>query len=149
MGRKKGSSVPAFRRLWNRFLVSDEGCWEASGSQDGRGYPQISDGGRPRKTHIVLWEALHGPVPDGLELDHLCRNPRCLRPDHLEPVTHLENVRRGDGGKHSSAKTHCPRGHEYTLANTYVNPKGSRVCRACRPYHEERYKRRRASRGQS
>ncbi len=135
--------VPAFRRLWKFFLVSDDGCWEFTGAKDTRGYGQIrGDNGTPRDPHLVLWEALRGPVPEGLELDHLCRNTSCLRPDHLEPVTHLENVRRGDAGLHNAVKTHCPRGHEYSVTNTYVNTKGSRVCRACRVQANDRYRRR-------
>lgn len=148
MSRSGVTPTPAFRRLWKRFVVSDNGCWEVSGSRDGYGYGRINDGGRPRNTHIVLWEALYGPVPEGMELDHLCRNPACLRPDHLEPVTHLENVRRGDCGRHNTVKTHCPGGHEYSPENTYIDPKGSRVCRACRVLHNGAYRRRRAH-GQS
>ncbi|WP_396092344.1 HNH endonuclease, partial [Erwinia amylovora] len=54
-----------------------------------------------------------GPIPDGLVLDHLCRVRRCCNPDHLEPVGFVENVRRGDAGKHgfNTGKTHCPKGH--------------------------------------
>ena len=74
-----------------------------------------------------------GPIPDGCELDHLCRNRACCNPDHLEPVTHLENVRRGLKGL---SVTHCPVGHPYYDENTYVNSTGrltpNKLCKACR-----------------
>lgn len=75
-----------------------------------------------------------------LELDHLCRNRRCCRPDHLEPVTHKENVLRGMAPSAINArKTHCKRGHEFTAENIYPSPDGVRRCRECRRLrHAER-----------
>jgi hypothetical protein len=109
----------------------DTGCWNWTGAKDRHGYGRISirpDG--TKFTHRVAYELLIGPIPQGLSLDHLCRNTSCCNPAHLEPVTHAENVRRGASGP----KTHCPRGHEYTPENTYVRTrsgKGSRECRTC------------------
>jgi hypothetical protein len=87
----------------------------------------------------VLYELLVGPIPQGFDIDHLCRNRGCVRPDHLEPATRSENLRRGDlhppAAALQAAKTHCPRGHPYDEINTYWNTNGgrghSRVCRAC------------------
>jgi hypothetical protein len=88
-----------------------------------------------------------GPIPDGLVLDHLCRNKLCVNPKHLEPVTNQENILRGltplVGGYYNMAKTHCPKGHEYSPENTYYRPsrwRQTRVCRICnnaaaRAYH--------------
>lgn len=77
--------------------------------------------------HRYAWEFMHGPVPKGLDLDHLCRNRACCNPWHLEPVTPLVNTSRGIGhGK----ETRCPQGHPYDEANTYRRG-GRRYCRAC------------------
>lgn len=87
------------------YLVVDRGyatpCWEWQGSKDGWGYGTKYDPktGKPRRAHIVFWERENGPVPDGLELDHLCRNPPCVRTSHLEPVTQRENVYRSRATK--------------------------------------------------
>lgn len=76
--------------------------------------------------HRVAYIEANGPIPDGLEIDHLCRVTLCVNPSHLEAVTHAENVRRG-----LAVRTACPQGHDYTEANTYRNPKGHRLCRTC------------------
>lgn len=70
-------------------------------------------------------------VPDDLVIDHLCATPACVNPAHLEPVTQAENVKRGRAGDIERARTHCPKGHPYDKANTYVSPAGHRKCRAC------------------
>lgn len=77
--------------------------------------------------HRVSYETHKGPIPIGLDLDHLCRVRRCINPDHLEPVTRRENARRGIKGV---LTTHCPQGHEYSLANTRLN-NGRRICKTC------------------
>lgn len=105
-------------------------CWYWARAVTNTGYGHVWDGTAVRKAHRVVYEALVGDVPDGLELDHLCRNRICVNPDHLEPVTHLENVRRGNArlnGSHQRAKTQCPQGHNYTG----VNNRGGRVCNIC------------------
>ncbi len=75
-----------------------DACWLWTASTDWYGYGWFWVGA-PRRAHRVCYEWLVGPIPAGLELDHLCRVPACVRPEHLEPVTHAENVRRGDLGK--------------------------------------------------
>lgn len=126
-----------------RFPRPDEGCWEWEGPRDRHGYGRHGSRGL---AHRIVYVALVGPVPEGLELDHLCRNPTCVRPDHLEPVTHAENVRRGRVGEVNRARllgrTHCKNGHEFTKDNTYVYPNGERECRECaRAYKRARYHR--------
>ena len=106
-------------------------CWVAVGkglNQDGYYRPKIS--GRLQMAHRLAYEVLIGPIPKGLELDHLCRNRACYNPWHLEPVTHKENVRRGTS--HNGGKTHCPAGHEYNEENTHVGSAGRRECRVCK-----------------
>jgi hypothetical protein len=83
--------------------------------------------------HRVAYELLVGPIPEGLELDHLCRNTRCVNPEHLEPVTGRENLMRAvsSWAAKNAAKTHCPQGHPYDEENTKVKRDGGRACRAC------------------
>ena len=86
--------------------------------------------------HRVVYEILVGPIPVGLELDHLCRNRACVNPDHLEPVTTRTNLLRGYSPWACRARqTHCKRGHEFTPENTYGTGDGRRYCRTCRRAH--------------
>jgi hypothetical protein len=90
----------------------------------------------------VAYELFVGPIPEGLELDHLCRNPSCVNPAHLEAVTHRENVRRGDLHLVFGSRTHCTMGHEFTDENTYPRPTGGRGCRECRRERVRAYRER-------
>ncbi|WP_079154378.1 HNH endonuclease signature motif containing protein [Streptomyces subrutilus] len=95
------------------------------------GYGYILVAGKGHRVHRFMYELVNGPIPEGLVLDHLCRRPACFNPEHLEAVTQKENVRRGNAGKNSSDKTHCPQGHPYAGDNLYRKPSGGRVCRTC------------------
>ena len=120
-------------RFWEKVKKTDT-CWNWTAARFKSGYGAFRIGGRDGATvyaHRFSYELLAGPIPEGLPIDHLCRNVRCVNPDHLEPVTQAENTRRADGGGYNRRKTHCPRGHEYNDANTYVGKSGSRFCRAC------------------
>ncbi len=120
--------------LEERFLSKisfTEGCWEWAAALDGQGYSQISRAGRPVKGYRVAYELLVGPIPDGLVLDHLCMNRGCVRPSHLEPVTHAENIRRGYAAKPRAQKSCCKRGHPYSGENTMNRSNGTRECRTC------------------
>jgi hypothetical protein len=119
-------------RLFSRVSnLGGQGCWTWTGSHN-LGYGQIQAGARSSaRVHRVAYEMLVGPIPNGLSLDHLCRNRSCVRPSHLEPVTNRVNVLRGAGlAAANAAKTHCIRGHEFTPENTYLTRKG-RDCRIC------------------
>ena len=120
--------TPLADRLWAK-VDKTETCWLWTGARTRLGYGQIGHGGQDGKVvvvHRVAYELLVGPIPEGLELDHLCHVRRCVNPAHLEPVTHLENMRRG----HFATKTHCPRAHPYDSANTLVS-NGRRYCKTC------------------
>lgn len=137
---------PIAERFWGKVDKSENApCWTWKGAFQCHGYGTFS-----RKNKSGLWrqvlahrfayEDVKGPIPEGLSLDHLCRNPACVNPDHLDPVTHMENCRRGvcaDSARHPTAiknraKTHCPRGHAYDDQNTYVNSRGCRCCKICK-----------------
>lgn len=134
------SDLPAY--IGCRVEVAPSGCWLWTGNQNGRGYGYLYVRGshaagqeRRRVSHRVVYEILIGDVPEGLELDHLCRVRLCCNPSHLEPVTRAENVRRGDAPdavrRLYAAQTHCVNGHEFTPANTRQRPTGGRACRQC------------------
>jgi hypothetical protein len=112
-------------------------CWLWTGTLS-RGYGHVKLHGEPKTTaHRAVYQYLVGPIPDGLVLDHLCRVRNCVNPDHLEPITVAENVRRGFGPTALAArKTHCKRGHEFTPENTYMQSKG-RECRTCKVMHAQ------------
>lgn len=84
------------------YVVNDAGCWVWQRGTTPEGYGKVSAEGRTTFAHIVEYTKKHGPVPPGKVLDHTCRNRRCCNPDHLEPVTHVENCRRGAGTKLSA-----------------------------------------------
>lgn len=84
------------------------------------------------RAHRVSCEWERGPIPEGLVVDHLCRNHSCVRPSHLEAVTEQENILRGTGpSAENAAKTHCIHGHAFTPENTKMTPRGGRHCRTC------------------
>lgn len=123
--------------MWAK-VEKTESCWLWTASQDGRGYGAAWDSRTKtaRKAHVVIYELAIGPVPNGLELDHLCRVRHCVRPDHLEPVSASTNLSRIPLAKV------CGHGHEWTPANTIVRRSGRRDCRECSRARISAYNRR-------
>lgn len=116
-----------------RFKIGAEradGCWPWEAALTGPGYGAFRINGQTCYAHRIAYELFIGPIPEGLSLDHLCRNPACVNPAHLEPVTHKENLARGNHANGSTGQTHCKRGHPFDEENTY-RYKGARACRAC------------------
>lgn len=116
-------------RFWPKVHIT-RGCWLWTAATGNGGYglwsPPKASGQKMGVAHRFSYMTTVGPIPDGLELDHLCRVRNCVRPDHLEPVTHAENMRR-----YAEATTHCASGHLYDAANTLIDPRGYKRCRAC------------------
>lgn len=118
-----------WERFSDKFTIGD-GCWEWTGCLTPSGYGQVTIAQRRHYAHRVSFEEFIRPIPEGLDIDHLCRNRRCIRPGHLEAVTRSINIRRGLLSALRTPKTHCPRGHEYTYENTRVY-RGRYSCRKC------------------
>ena len=129
------------RRLSVNDLYEPEpnsGCWLWTGVTDSWGYGRA---GRAGMAHRVFYERIVGAIPKGLTLDHKCRVRCCVNPDHLEPVTLRENLRRGSGFPGLNArKTHCRLGHDLSDPRVlYLTPTGKRNCRICRRAAAERW----------
>lgn len=123
-------------------LIQAGDCWEWQGHRGRFGHGTVRLRGRHHLVHRVVYEHLVGTIPEGLELDHLCRNPPCCNPAHLDPVTHAENMRRGK--QSFDVRTRCLSGlHELTPDNVITRKcDGRQTCRACK---NERKRRRRAA----
>jgi hypothetical protein len=137
------TATPLSERIKNSITVDENGCWVWNKHITANGYSQISTGSRVthslqnRSGHRVSYEVFVGPLIEGMQIDHLCRNRACVNPDHLEQVTPRENIHRSDAVyKRLMAKTHCPKGHLYDEKNTYrsKSPSGgfTRSCITCR-----------------
>jgi hypothetical protein len=132
-------ATPMTRERWESLFgiwyvpEPNTGCWLWTRGQC-RGYGVLKANGSQRTAYRLSYELLRGPVPAGFELDHLCRTPACVNPDHLEPVTHAENMRRGKIAR----KTHCKRGHPLSGENLKQYPGKTpkkRCCVICHRMH--------------
>lgn len=125
----------AIERFFEKVSVQDNGCWNWTGGTAGEGYGYFYKGsvspGEHGRVYAHRWSYEYhvGPIPEGLVIDHLCRNRVCVNPEHLDPVAQQVNVDRGAG---NGKQTHCPAGHEYAGENLYVTPKSGRQCRECK-----------------
>lgn len=137
--------VDEFYQRFEQKLTIDpqSGCWNWIGFQDGKGYGRVSLLGRPRPAYRVAYEMYCERIPEGMHLDHLCRNPKCCNPDHLEPVTPAENTRRGKAAEVARDrwlhKSHCKNGHPFSGENLIITEK-QRICRTCRTLRKRAYR---------
>ena len=132
-------------RFWAKADRSggDNSCWPWQAFRNEDGYGTFTrHHARPMKAHRLAYEIAVGPIPDGLQIDHLCRNKACINPAHLEPVTQVENMRR-------RRWSHCKWGHPFDEVNTYTSPAGGRGCRICRHERAEQSNARRRARGRA
>lgn len=128
-------------RFWSK--VSPEpntGCWLWAGDTNGKyGSMGICENGKMHRVyaHRLSYELYIGPIPDGLQIDHKCRMKFCVNPDHLRPVTVLQNIMHTPPGirGNNQIKTHCKRGHPFTGTNLRFDPIGRAVCRECANMH--------------
>lgn len=127
----------------NEFIIrfkKDAGCWVWIGSLRPNGYGIFYFNGK-LTAHRVSYEVFNGPIPDGLVVNHKCRNRRCVNPDHLNTITDKENVLNGVGISVVNAKkTHCKYGHPFNKKNTYIKSDGARACVPCGLTRAKRYR---------
>ena len=140
-----GLLAPIESRFWSKVKtpLGIGECWEWLGIKDAHGYGKFNIHNQMKMAHRVSYEMMLGTIPDGMELDHLCRNRGCVNPHHVEPVTHAENVLRGDSPQAiNTRKTHCPKGHPLEGSNLeqYAVKIGLRRCRTCKREHDRRYR---------
>ncbi|WP_083543622.1 HNH endonuclease signature motif containing protein [Rhodococcus sp. 2G] len=116
-------------RFFDKLSESSTGCWRWIARRDRDGYGQFRVNRRTVVAHRWAYEFLVGEIPEGLVLDHLCRERSCVNPFHLDPVTVAENVRRA---QRPDLLTHCANRHPWTPESLYLSPGGGRVCRLCK-----------------
>jgi len=138
---------PAEDRFLKKVILTDDldSCWLWLGkpkkNKTGTPYGTLRVGNKLIPAHQFAYELFVGPIPQGCELDHLCRNTMCVNPLHIEPVAHRVNVLRGISPNAINArKTHCPKGHSYNKENTYVNANGHRSCKICHKTYVQQHR---------
>ena len=130
------------KRVLSRITVNNQGCWEWKSPLHDGGYATMSVDDKSQYIHRLIYEYYHGQIQSDLQIDHLCRNRKCVNPIHLELVTQKENIMRGKGvGVLNSLKTQCPKGHPYTKENLIMYKDGSKKCRICHNERQKQYQR--------
>lgn len=125
------AKIPTARLIYlvdTRVEITPEFCWAWTGSKWSNGYASLKINGSNHLGHRVFYETLRSEIPDGLVVDHLCKNRRCVNPEHMELVTRGENTRRGRTGWLAE---NCLRGHPLTPDNVYTRTDGTRRCKFC------------------
>lgn len=136
-GRNQYDAPPVIERFREKYTVDAEsGCWLWHGCTIPAGYGAMKIDGEMVGAHRWAYERFIGPIPDGMVIDHLCRTRNCVNPQHMEPVSNVKNVMRGNGiGARNSRKTHCKHGHPFAGDNLIIEKRGGgrtgRRCRQC------------------
>lgn len=129
------------RSIMERLVIQESGCCVWPLALDKDGYAVCSLDGKSYRVHSLLYRHFVGPIPAGMQIDHLCRNPSCANLAHLEAVTPRENTMRGTSlAARNAAASHCIHGHPLSGENLYITAKGERQCRTCKL--ERKYQRR-------
>lgn len=121
--------------FWSK-VKKTESCWLWTGATQSSGYGSFGIGGRAYSTHRLAYEDAREPIPDGMQIDHLCRNKRCCNPGHLEVVTAAENNRRARAHRGYYIGGECGFGHKLSGDNLRIHPRGNLVCRTCARRHK-------------
>lgn len=140
--------VPFFEdheRFLSRIAILDNGCWNYTFSKcQGYGVFYIRSNGKTKsyRAHRVSWEIFKGKIPEGMVLDHICRNKGCVNPSHLRVVScKINTIENSDGPAAINAKKNaCPRGHLFAGENLYISPVGARMCKKCMAESRARFK---------
>lgn len=122
------------QKILSKILIDpNTECWLWQGYADRDGYARIEViGGKNKFVHRLSYEAFTGSIPEGMSIDHICKNRGCCNPKHLQQLSIKENILRGDGASSkNNKKTHCNEGHEFSAENTYINNRSARVCKTC------------------
>lgn len=142
------ANLTNLQRFWQKINATEDGCWLWTAGRNHAGYGQfhVREGDydyRNARAHRWAYETFVGPIPDGLQLDHLCRRTECVNPWHLEPVDNETNWLRGDSPSAEAAlRQECANGHPLVEGNVRVDREGHRRCRAC---NRDRMRRARAA----
>lgn len=137
--------IPTSKRFWDKVdKAALDGHWLWTASRDPLGYGRFgSKHLKDTLAHRIAYEYMVGPIPAGMTIDHLCRVPSCVNPEHLEVVTAIENTRRMFAARVPASA--CRRGHEFTPDNTIIQSSGARQCRTCHARAVRRHGQRRRS----
>lgn len=135
--------ISVIERFLNKIKILDSGCWKWISTITNQGYGQFWFNGKQRSSHRFIYKYYHGEVNSSLVLDHLCRNRKCVNPEHLEQVSIKENILRGNGfAALNIKKTHCKNGHEFIDNNTHLDSNGHRRCKFCNKIRQQQFQKR-------
>lgn len=140
----RAKTIP-FERFCQKYKISEKNCWEWIACRNREGYSWFWNGERPIMAHRWSYEYHKGKIPSGLVIDHLCRNPSCVNPEHLEAVPMKVNTERGNLYRvfveNAKKKSHCKRGHSLSGDNLRIDKRGSRMCKLCQTNKGKEWKR--------